>query len=93
MEITDSLLLIDGVKVASWSDKYTDVCMVSVMLNDKEVKSGDIVSETGILTLTVTNNQGKSSTAEITLTNDAIYGLENLKNASIQVDKEINLLE
>ena len=36
MEITDSLLLIDGVKVASWSDKYTDVCMVSVMLNDKE---------------------------------------------------------
>lgn len=93
VEITDSLLLIDGVKVASWSDKYTDVCMVSVMLNDKEVKSGDIVSETGILTLTVTNNQGKSSTAEITLTNDAIYGLENLKNASIQVDKEIDLLE
>lgn len=92
MEITDSLLLIDGVKVASWSDKYTDVCKVTLMLNDKEIHSGDTVSEAGILTLTVTNNQGKSSTAEITLTNDAVYGLENLKNASMQVDQGINLL-
>lgn len=92
IQIADSQLLIDGDVVASWSDKKTAKCKVAVLFNKKEVKDGDSLDEAGLLTITVTNDQGKSSTAEITLTNDAIYGLENLKNAQMQVDQEINLL-
>ena len=93
LEITDTQLLIGGAVVASWSDKRTKQCKVGVTVNGKEVKSGDTVGEPGKLVLTVTNDQGKSTTAEIMLKNDAVYGLDNLSNASIQVDKEINLLD
>ena len=93
IQIADSQLLIDGDVVASWSDKKTAKCKVAVLFNKKEVKDGDSLDEAGLLTITVTNDQGKSSTAEITLTNDAIYGLENLKNAQMQVDQEIDLLD
>jgi len=92
VEITDSLLLINGVEVASWSDKYTAHCKVSVLYNKKEVKSGDILSGEGLLTIAVTNDQGKTSTAEMTMTDKAIYGLETLQTTSLQVDQEINLL-
>ena len=92
VQITDTQLLIGGKLVASWSDKYSDKCTATLTLNGSEVKSGDTVSEPGTLVLTVTNGQGRSSSAEITLTNEALYGLENLRNASIQVDKEVNLL-
>lgn len=91
LTITDKALLIEGDSVASWSDKYTAECKVMVKFNDKEVKSGDTLDEAGLLTITVTNNQEKSSTAEISITNIAIYGLENLKD--MQVDQEVNLLD
>jgi hypothetical protein len=91
LTITDKALLIEGDSVASWSDKYTAECKVVVKFNDKEVKSGDTLDEAGLLTITVTNNQEKSSTAEITITNIAIYGLENIKD--LQVDQEVNLLD
>lgn len=91
LTITDKALLIEGDSVASWSDKYTAECKVVVKFNDKEVKSGDTLDEAGLLTITVTNNQEKSSTAEISITNIAIYGLENIKD--LQVDQEVNLLD
>ena len=91
LTITDKALLIEGDSVASWSDKYTAECKVVVKFNDKEVKSGDTLDEAGLLTITVTNNQEKSSTAEISITNIAIYGLENIKD--MQVDQEVNLLD
>lgn len=93
LSITDTQLLIGGELVASWSDKRTKQCKVGVTVNGSEVKNGDTVGEPGTLVLTVTNDQGKSTTAEITLKNEAVYGLDNLSNASIQVDKEINLLD
>lgn len=73
IQITDSQLLIDGSVVAEWSDKHTEKCKVSVTFNGKEVKSGDILNEAGTLVVTVTNDQDNSSTAKITVTNDAIY--------------------
>ena len=90
MEITDSLLLIDSEKVASWTDKYTAQCKVSVTFNGKTLKSGDILQEAGKLTVIVTNEQGKKSSAEILLINEAISGLGNV---SLQVDQETDLLE
>ena len=92
LQIIDSQLLIDGEEIAKWSDKHTVTCKVSVAFSGKEIKSGELLDEAGALVITVTNDQGNSSTAEITVTNDAIYGIENLRNATLQVDKEINLL-
>ena len=88
--IAPKALLIEGDTVALWSDKYTADCKVTVKHNDKELASGDYISEEGKLTLTVTNDQGKSSSAEIILTNDAVFGLENI--AIMQVDEEVDLL-
>ena len=93
LQLTDTQLLIGGDVVAEWSDKRTEKCKASLSFNGQEVNSGDVLSEPGTLTLTVTNDQDKSSTAEITLTNDSIFGIENLRNAIIQVDKEVNILE
>ena len=49
-----------------------------------------MLSEPGKLTLTITNDQGKSSTAEIILTNEAVIG--EAKIGDMQVDEEIDLL-
>ena len=92
VQITDTQLMIGGKLVAEWSDKRTQQCKATLTFNGYEVKGGDMLSEPGTLMLTVTNEQGRSSSAEITLTNEAVYGLENLRNTSIQVDKEVNLL-
>ena len=90
LEITDTQLLIGGAVVASWSDKRTKQCKVGVTVNGKEVKSGDTVGEPGKLVLTVTNDQGKSTTAEITLKNDAFSGEVTL--GDMHIDEEVNLL-
>ena len=88
--IAPKALLIEDDTVALWSDKYTAECKVTVKHNDKELASGDYISEEGKLTLTVTNDQGKSSTAEITLTNEAVSGEARL--GDMQVDEEVDLL-
>ena len=90
VEINDSQLLIGGEVVASWSDKHTDQCKVSLSFGGKEVKSGDKLSMAGILTLTVTNNQEKSSQAEITLVNEANSGEATIDD--MQVGMAIDLL-
>ena len=59
--------------------------------NEKVIKSGDTLSGEGKLTIMVTNDQDKSSTAEITITNTAIFGLESIKD--LQIDTEVDLLE
>ena len=76
--------------MASWSDKHTTKCKAELSFNGREVKSGDVLSEPGKLTLTITNDQGKSSTAEIILTNEAVIG--EAKIGDMQVDEEIDLL-
>jgi hypothetical protein len=87
----NQLLFWDEV-IASRNDDNPESCKISLKLNWQEIKSWDTISDSWTLTITVTNKNSISSTAEITLKNESIYGLENLRNASIQVDKEINLL-
>ena len=92
IELGDSKLLLDEVEVANWTDKLTEKCKVSLSFNTKEVKSGDTLNEAGTLTITVTNEQEHSTKAEISLTCDAIYGLESLKTLSLRINEEVNLL-
>ena len=69
------------------------VSKVTLTFNGAEIGSGTMLNEAGTLTLTVAGKQGKTSSAEIELTNEAISGLENLQKSSIQVDQEIDLLQ
>ena len=92
VNINNNQLLFWDEVIASRNDDNLESCKVSLKFNWQDVKSWDTISDSWILTITVTNKNSVSSTAEITLKNESIYGLENLRNASIQVDKEINLL-
>ena len=92
-------LLFDNEVAATWTDDFTANCKVELTFTPqgsskaKTVASGDILSEAGTLTLTVTDEFGNSATAEIKLTAVAVFGLENLQNKQLQVDQETNLLE
>ena len=84
--------------VASWKDDVSKSCKVELSFvstegTTKTINSGDKLSEPGKLQLKVTDEAGNTSTAEITLTSVAVYGLENLQGKSLQVDQEVNLLE
>lgn len=96
--ISDNVLLIDEVSVASWKDDVSPSCTVALTLiptagEEKTINSGDTLSEDGTLIITVADEFQNKTTAEIVLSAVAIYGLENLENLSMQVDEAINLLQ
>lgn len=91
--ISDHQLLFEDSIVATVQDENLETCTYSLNFNGMEIKSGDSVNEAGTLTFTATNKYQKTSKADIIFTNDAIYGLDNLKNASMQVGQEIDLLK
>lgn len=72
LTISGTKLLLDGEEVASWTDKNTATCKVTVQCNGKDVASGAKLSEQGKLVITVTNENGKSTQATVTLTSDTI---------------------
>lgn len=90
LQLTTMQLFIGSAVVAEWSDKYTQQCKVALSFGGREVNSGDVLSEPGKLVLTVTNNQGRNSTAEITLVNGAVVGEARI--GEMQVDEETDLL-
>ena len=97
--VQNNQLLFNEAVAATWTDDYTEYCEIGMSLTSAEsaeikaIASGDILSEAGILKLTVTDEFGNSATAEIKLTAVAVYGLENLQNKQLQVDQEVNLME
>ena len=73
VSIQGSQFLFDDKTAASWKDDFTAECTVSLLFKntagtEAEVKDGDTLSEAGTLTLTVTDEAGNASSAEITLT-------------------------
>ena len=79
---------------ASWKDDYTENCKVELNLSSGQtVNSGDVLLEAGKLIISVSDDFKNKSTAEITLTAIAVYGLENLQGNNLQVDQEVNLLQ
>lgn len=90
LEIRNQAVLLGGVTLVTWSDRRTEECRVLVACNGREVNDGDMLGTAGKLTVTVTNGQGKSSTAEIVLTDDAVTSLS--LPGEMQVDEEVDLL-
>ena len=86
-------LLFDGQVAASWTDDFSETCTVQMSLDGQAVHSGDVLQEAGKLVIVVSDDFKNEATAEIVLTAEAIFGLEGLKNLSLQVDKEVNLLQ
>ncbi len=98
--ITGVKVLIDGNQLlfneqvaASWTDDFSETCAVRLSKDCQPINSGDIILEAGKLFLTVADDFQNEATTEITLKAEAIYGLEGLKNLSLQVDNEVNLLQ
>ena len=90
--VNDSLLLIYGDTVASWTGGFSQVTAVEMSLNGKGILPGDSLKEAGQLMLTVANERGRTASATVTLTSDALYGLESLRSTTLQVDQPTNLL-
>jgi hypothetical protein len=69
LTIRDNSVYMDNEAVASWTDDRTavDSLTVSIKYNGNEVKSGDSFRDSGTISITVTDDEGLSSTAEIKL--------------------------
>ena len=90
--VNDTLLLIYGDTVASWTGGFSQVTAVEMTLNGKGILPGDSLKEAGQLMLTVANERGRTASATVTLTSDALYGLESLRSSTLQVDQPTDLL-
>lgn len=93
VNVSDNQLLLWDSVVATWKDDHLESCKASLKFNWTEIKPGDTLNEAWTLNLSITNKYDKAAKATITLTNDAILGLEKLQKATMQVDKEIDLLK
>ena len=92
MEQLDSSLLIGGEKVAEWKAGSGKVKKVSLAFNGTAISHGTVLSEKGTLVLRVTNDAEKSANSNISLTDEAVAGLNALQQL-LQVDKEVDLIE
>ena len=73
MTVSSNALVIGSQTVAIWSGESSDSFTITLAFNGWQVNSGETLSEAGKLKLTVTNNSGKSTSKEITLTADPVY--------------------
>jgi len=86
LSIRTNQLSIGGETVMAWNDRYDNNCTVTVTQDDRTLVDGDTLSEPGTLIVTITNRQGKSSSAEIILVSKAPYvhiAITNLKPGEI----------
>lgn len=89
----DNTLSIGDDAVLQWTDDHGDECTLSLALDGAEVSIGGEVSKAGTLKVTVTDSKGLGTEASITLTDQIVFGMENLKNLDLQVDKEVGLMD
>ena len=93
VKVEENQLFFDDQVAATWKDDYTETCSAQLSLDGQAVNSGDVLQVAGKLIITVSDDFQNKATAEITLLTEAIYGLDGLKSLSLQVDKEVNLLQ
>ena len=93
VKVEGNQLFFDDQVAATWKDDYTETCSAQLSLDGQAVNSGDVLQVAGKLIITVSDDFQNKATAEITLLTEAIYGLDGLKSLSLQVDKEVNLLQ
>ena len=78
--------------VLSWKDNGTTNCKVELSLNGKTISSWTILDEEWTLSVRI-SKAGFEKNISIKLLAQDISWFENLKNISLQVDQEINLLK
>ena len=93
MKIEDNALFICTDTVASWTPNDVPVKTVTLTFNGTAITSGSMLDQAGTLIMTVISEAGKSSQATINIKDEALYGVEKLKQAAMKGDNEINLLE
>lgn len=91
VRISEAQLFVGDALAASWKDDVSKKCTVQLYLNGKNISSGTALSEEWALGVKVSDEAGNSQNAEIKLTVQYSW-LENLKNVSLQVDQETDLL-
>lgn len=89
----DTLLLIGNDTVASWSLGNAMLKSITLVFNGDTISFGTVLNEAGFLTLWVMNDKDKYVSKSINIKDEALYGVEKLKQAAMKVDNEINLLE
>ncbi len=98
ISVQDNQLFFDQDIAASWKDDYSETFTTELYLfvdgcEPETINSGDVITKAGVFKIHVTDEFGNKSIGEITLLSVAITGLENLQTLSLQVDKEVNLLQ
>ena len=93
IKIEGNQLLFDSEVAATWKDDYSETFNVELSIAGEKINSGDILFDAGTLVISVTDEFQNKANAEIALTSVAITGLENLRNLSLQIDQEVNLLD
>lgn len=98
VKVEGNQLFFDDTVAATWKDDYSETFTTELYLfvdgcEPETINSGDVITKAGVFKIHVTDEFGNKSVAEITLLSVAITGLENLQNLSLQVDKEVNLLQ
>lgn len=93
MAQADTLLLIGNDTVASWSLGNAMLKSITLVFNGDTISFGTVLNEAGFLTLGVMNDKDKYVSKSINIKDEALYGVEKLKQAAMKVDNEIDLLE
>ena len=98
VKVEGNQLFFDDTVAATWKDDYSETFTTELYLfvdgcEPETINIGDVIAKAGVFKIHVIDQFGNKSIAEISLTAVAITGLENLQNLSLQVDKEVNLLQ
>ena len=94
IRINGSQLYIWSELVASRNDNKTRNCIVSLSINWKTITSWTTISEEWTLTIKVSDEAWNIKNSDVRLNIDKpVSWLESLKNISLQVDQEVNLLK
>jgi len=87
-------LFIGENEIARWSDDKTSAeqCTVTATLDGETISLGTVLDKAGVLKFVITDDAGNVSEAStVTLTDNALYGIDALAGVSFTVDKKYDL--
>ncbi len=98
LELTSAggALFIGEHEIARWSDDKTsaDQCTVTATLDGEAISLGTVLDKAGILRFVITDDAGNASGEKtVTLTDNALYGIDALAGVSFTVDHEYDLTD
>lgn len=98
LELTSAggALFIGENEIARWSDDKTsaDQCTVTATLDGEAISLGTVLDKAGVLKFVITDGAGNASGEKtVTLTDNALYGIDALAGVSFTVEHEYDLTE